>query len=397
MTIIAGIFYIVFWTTLVVIAYTYVGYPILVYLVGRFWSKPVRAAEFEPSVTIIITAYNERRDIRAKLENTLLIEYPKEKLEIIVASDCSTDGTDDIVREFEKLGVKLYRQEERTGKTSAQNMAVARAENEIILFSDATTKYEPNVLRALLPNFADESVGCVAGRLVYIDPERSSTGAGALRYWDYEILLKESESRACSLIGVSGCLYTVRKSAYVPMYREACSDFLIATTVFRQGLRTVYEAGAVCTEEANKNIKTELRMRVRVIAQTFNDLWQNREMLNPFRSGFFAVQLISHKVLRYALPLMFFLLFVSSAVLALVSPLFLFVFVVQILFFAVGIFGFMLDNTGLRTRYISLPMYFILSNLACCLGFWKFISGERFHVWEPIRSAAQKNAGLESK
>lgn len=386
-----------FWTAAGIVLYAYLGYPILVYILGRVRSKEVRKADFEPSVSIIITAYNEHRDIRAKLENTLLIDYPKEKLEIIVASDCSSDGTDDIVREFQKLGVRLCRQQERLGKTSAQNLAVGMAENEIILFSDATTKYEPDVLRAMLPSFADETVGCVAGRLIYVDPERSSTGKGALTYWDYEVFLKKSESRACSLIGASGCLYAVRKSAYIPMYREACSDFLIATVVFRQGLRTVYEPRAVCTEEVNKNTRAELRMRVRVIAQTFNDLWRNREMMNPFRSGFFAIQLFSHKVLRYSLPLMFLVLFLSSAILAPMSPIFLFIFIVQILFLLVGLTAFIWDYAGFKSKYLSLPMYFILSNLACCRGFFKFVSGERFYVWEPIRKAANENHGLESR
>nr|MDQ3043176.1 glycosyltransferase family 2 protein [Acidobacteriota bacterium] len=275
----------VFWSSAGVIFYVYVGYPLLVFAVSRLFPKPTVRAAFEPPVSIIITAYNEERDIRAKLENTLSIDYPPEKLEIIVASDCSSDKTDEIVGEFKSRGVKLYRQAERKGKTSAQNMAVERAAGEIILFSDATTLYETDVLRAMLPNFADKTVGCVAGKLVYVDASDSSVGKGARSYWNYETFLKESESRACSLIGTSGCLYSVRKSAYQPMYPEACSDFFIATLVYKQGLRTVYEPAAVCTEETNRHSGKEMQMRVRVISQTFNDLWRNREMLNPLRSG----------------------------------------------------------------------------------------------------------------
>ncbi|HEY0386692.1 MAG TPA: glycosyltransferase family 2 protein, partial [Pyrinomonadaceae bacterium] len=302
--------------------YTYVGYPLLVAVVSRLRPRPVRRAQFEPSVSVIITAYNEERDLAAKLENTLALDYDPAKLEIIVASDCSTDRTDEIARGFAVRGVRLHRQPERLGKTAAQNAAVLQAQGEIILFSDATTLYQPDVLRVMMPNFADASVGCVAGHLVYLDPGQSNTGRGARSYWGYETFLRRQESLAGSLIGASGCLYGVRRSAYVPMYNEACSDFLIATKMVEQNLRAVYEPRAVCTEETNRRSDKELRMRVRIITQTFTDLWRHRRMMNPLRSGFYAVQLISHKVLRYLVPLFLLLILVSSGLLALRSMLF---------------------------------------------------------------------------
>jgi cellulose synthase/poly-beta-1,6-N-acetylglucosamine synthase-like glycosyltransferase len=307
---------IVFWTSVAALFYAYAGYPLLVYAVSRLFPKNIKRDYFEPRVTILITAYNEEKDLRRKLENTLEIVYPKEKLEILVASDGSTDRTDKIAREFVRRNVKLFRQEGRAGKTFTQNKAVERATGEIILFSDATTNYNPDVLQKILPNFADETIGCVAGKLIYVDDSKSTVGKGAQSYWNYETFLKESESRACSLIGASGCLYAVRKSAYQPMYREACSDFLICTVVFRQKLRSVYEAEAVCTEETNRQSNKEMQMRVRVISQTFTDLWRNRDMLNPLKSGFYAVQLFSHKVLRYSIPLFLFSIFLSTAVLS---------------------------------------------------------------------------------
>ena len=193
-------------------------------------------------------------------------------------------------------------------------------------------------MRQILPNFADETVGCVAGKLVYVDDSRSNVGKGARSYWNYETFLKESESRACSLIGASGCLYAVRRSAYEPMYPEACSDFLICTIVYRQGLRSVYEPNAVCTEETNRQADKEMRMRVRVISQTFTDLWRNREMLNPFKSGFFAVELISHKVLRYAVPLFLALIFLTCRLTLAGPPCFFRVYLaVQILFYLLAL------------------------------------------------------------
>lgn len=337
-------------------------------------------------MSVIITAYNEERDLAAKLENTLALDYPKDRLEIIVASDCSTDRTDEIAREFAGRGVRLHRQPERLGKTAAQNAAVEAARGEIILFSDATTLYQPDVLRRMMPNFADPTVGCVAGRLLYVDPAASSVGRGARSYWGYETFLKTHESRVCSLIGVSGCLYAVRRANYVPLYNEACSDFIIATKMVEQGLRTIYEPDAVCTEETNRQSDKEMRMRVRVIAQTYTDLWRHRAIMNPFRGGFYAVQLLSHKVLRYLVPLFLIVIFVSSLVLAFGSWLYSVVFVAQAIFYLAALCGWAFERGGRgQNRLLALPHYFVLANLAALIAFYKFLRGERYARWEPIQ------------
>lgn len=383
---------IVFWTSVAALFYTYAGYPLLVYAVSRLFPKNINRAPFEPRVTILITAYNEEKDIRRKLENTLAIDYPKEKLEILVASDGSTDTTDEIVREFASRDVKLFRQEGRAGKTFTQNKAVERANGEIVLFSDATTSYNPNVLQKILPNFADERVGCVAGKLVYVDESKSTVGKGAQSYWNYETFLKESESRACSLIGASGCLYAVRKSAYQPMYAEACSDFLICTVVFRQKMRSVYEAEAVCTEETNRQSNKEMQMRVRVISQTFTDLWRNRDMLNPFKSGFYAVQLFSHKVLRYSVPVFLFSILFSTAVLSAQSFVYALIFALQAAVYLTAFAAWLLERSGAKLGILAMPLYFVLTNVASIVAFYKFLRGERYARWEPIReNSAVKN------
>jgi cellulose synthase/poly-beta-1,6-N-acetylglucosamine synthase-like glycosyltransferase len=380
-----GITQIFFFISLIVLFYTYVGYPIFVYLVGLLRPLNVKRADIEPKVTILITAYNEEKDIRSKLENTLKIEYPKEKLEILVASDGSTDNTDEIVREFANQGVKLFRQEGRAGKTITQNNAVEYSNGEIIIFSDATTMYSKNVLREILPSFADEKIGCVAGKLIYVDKNDTTIGQGAKSYWNYETFLKEAESRACSLIGVSGCLYAVRSSAYKPMYAEACSDFLIATVIYEQGLRTIYEPKAICTEETNSKSDKEMKMRVRVIAQTFADLWRNRRMLNPFISGFYAIELISHKLLRYAVPLFLILLFLSNLYLSFFFLGFNLFFLGQVGFYAMALAAWLFEKNGFRLGVLSIPLYFSLANLASLIGFYKFLRGEKIAAWEPIR------------
>ena len=376
---------VVFWTSAAALIYTYAGYPLLLGLVSALRPQRVRRREIEPAVSVIIAAYNEERDLKSKLENTLALDYPRDLLEIIVASDRSTDRTDEIAREFGAQGVRLCRQTERLGKTAAQNLAVEQARGEIILFSDATSLYEPDVVRAIVPNFADAKVGCVAGRLVYIDGSDSDVGRGARSYWGYETFLKRHESRAGSLIGASGCLYAVRKAAYIPLYHEACSDFIIATKMVEQGLRAVYEPKAVCTEQTNRRSDRELKMRVRIIAQTFTDLWRHRAMLNPIRGGFYGVQLLSHKVMRYLVPFFLMGLFVASAILASGSLAYRLMFAAQVGGYACPGIAWMLDRVGIRSRLLALPQYFMLANLASLIACYQFLRGERYARWEPIR------------
>ncbi len=281
--------------------------------------------------------------------------------------------------------MQLHRQPERLGKTSAQNAAVEKARGEIIVFSDATSLYEPEALRAVMPNFADASVGCVAGRLIYFDSTDSRVGRGARSYWSYETFLKKHESQAGSLIGASGCLYAVRKSAYVPLYQDACSDFIIATKMVEQGLRAVYEPNAICMEETNRRLDAELKMRVRVIAQTFTDLWRHRVMLSPFRSGFYAVQLLSHKVMRYLVPFFLIILCGGSAALAFNSPLYRVILAMQLGCYGCALLAWILERAGVRSRMLALPQYFMLANVASVIAFYKFLRGERYAHWEPSR------------
>jgi cellulose synthase/poly-beta-1,6-N-acetylglucosamine synthase-like glycosyltransferase len=383
---------IVFCLSVAALFYTYIGYPILLTVMSYLRPRAVKRADITPSVTVIITAYNEERDLAAKLENTLALDYPRELLDVIVASDCSSDRTDEIAREFAGRNVHLHRQKERLGKTAAQNAAVEQATGEIVLFSDATTLYNTDVLRVLMPNFADPSVGCATGRVAYVDAAQSSVGHGTRSYWSYEFLLKKHESNVCSLIGVCGCLYAVRRSAYIPLYHEACSDFIIATKMVEQGLRAVYEPDAVCTEETNQEADKELKTRVRIITQTFSDLWRNRSMMNPFRTGFYAVELFSHKVMRYLVPLFLIAMLVTTVYLAPHSTVFTIMLAGQTAFYGTAALAWMLERIGFHSRLLAIPQYFVLANLASLIAFYKFLSGERYVRWEPIRASAGQEA-----
>ena len=376
---------ILFWLGAAALAYTYAGYPALIALISLIRPRRVLQRDDTPSVTIIITAYNEERALSAKLKNTLALDYPRDLFEIMVASDCSSDRTDEIAQSFHSFGVKLHRQPQRLGKTATQNAAVAKARGDIIVFSDATSLYEADALRKIVRNFADPTVGCVGGRLIYVDAGDTGIGRGARSYWGYETFLKRQESRAGSLIGVSGCLYAVRKSAYVPLEDDACSDFIIATKIVEQGLRTVYEPDAICREETNQRHDHELRMRVRVIGQTFADLWRCRAMLNPFRSGLYGFQMLSHKLMRYFIPLFLVVLFATLAALMPISSFYRMLFVAQSLGYVCGAICWLLKGLGVRSRVLALPHYFVLANVASVIAMFQFLRGERYARWEPIR------------
>src|SRR5262249_41961252 len=219
---------VVFIAAMAMMAFIYAGYPALMFAISLMLRRPVRRDDITPRVSVIIAAYNEERDIVAKLKNTLALDYPRDRIEIIVASDCSTDQTDDIVRGFAAQGVILRQQPERYGKTVAQNRAVKISSGEILIFSDATTICESGAIRKIVRNFADPEVGCVAGQLIYADSPESAVGAGCRSYWSYEKFLKRCESRLGSLIGVSGCLYAVRRICHARLAGNMIDDFAIA-------------------------------------------------------------------------------------------------------------------------------------------------------------------------
>jgi cellulose synthase/poly-beta-1,6-N-acetylglucosamine synthase-like glycosyltransferase len=377
----------IFFLSLALVAYAYVGYPVLIFILSRLFPQPVRKADITPRVSLIITAYNEERDIAAKLDNTLALDYPPAQLEIIVASDCSSDRTDEIVRGYEGRGVRLYRRPERLGKSVAQNHAVKLASGEILVFSDATTMYAADAVRQIVRSFADPQVGCVAGQLIYVDNAATAVGQGCRSYWNYEKLIKESESRAGSLIGVSGCLYAVRRSSYARLALDMSSDFVIASEIHLQGQRTVYERDAIAMEDTNKRSRDEFRMRVRIIEQTYSALHRYRVALGLREHGLFAFQLISHKIMRYAVPVFLFVAFAMNLLLVNQSPFYRLVFIAQVTFYLTALAGGLGERLRLRLGVLALPYYFALANAASLAAFFQFMRGNAHVLWEPIRES----------
>jgi cellulose synthase/poly-beta-1,6-N-acetylglucosamine synthase-like glycosyltransferase len=374
----------VFWLCICVIVYVYAGYPVLVRAIARFATRSVARASIRPTVTVVIAAYNEERDIKAKLDNVKSLEYPADLVDVIVTSDASSDGTDAIVMTYDPVRVRLVRVEGRRGKTACQNAAVHIATGEVVLFTDATTRIDPRALVKLVENFADPLVGCAAGTLVYETTSQNLTGQGGAAYWSYELGLRRAESALGSLVGVSGCLYAVRRSAYRPIAPELISDFVIAMRLRELGLRTVLEPAAICFEGTLEQTGQELSMRVRVAVRSIGALVAERRLLNPFHYGRFAWQLWSHKVLRYGSPFLWLVALGTSLALA-ASPLYLGLFALQLLLIAAGIAGFLLHARAQRTGLLTKPYYFLLTNLASFLAILRYLKGERIVTWKPVR------------
>jgi hypothetical protein len=372
-------------TAIAVILWVYVGYPLVLFLVALVRNKPVRRSAIRPMVSLIICAYNEERDIRRKLEETLETEYPADRLEIIVASDGSTDRTDEIVREFAPR-VTLMRVEGRGGKTVSQNAAVAAAKGEILVFSDVTTVYTPRTIPAMIENFADPEVGCVGGDLHYLKEPRNASAEGRALFWNYERQLRVWESQVHSIIGVAGCIYAMRRDLYQPLDAAAISDFVQPGKVTERGHRTVLEPKALAFEPAESgSIGNELNRRARVITRGLRGAFHMPDLLNPLKHPWFAIELWSHRVLRWLVPVFLLVLLASSFVGSFSSGFFRLMLLAQVLVYGTGLFAYMLDRMRVRIPGLFIPLYFCLVNLAPLIAIAWLLKGERKVVWETGR------------
>jgi len=284
----------------VLLAYVIVGYPLLLQLIVRVrGERPIRRADITPPVTLVISAYNEADVIRDKLENALALDYPAELLEIVVVSDCSDDGTDELVRSFASRGVTLARMSERRGKTAGLNVAVPALRGDIVVFSDANAIYERDALVKLVRNFADPSVGYVTGEARYLKSGEAVADVGERAYWNYEIQMKRLETQLGSMVGGDGAIYAIRRSLWRSLPEDAINDFLNPLQIVAAGWRGVYEPEAVCWEETGGGVRLEYRRRVRIVSRSWRAVFQAPGVLNPFKVGLFAWSLWSHKVLRW--------------------------------------------------------------------------------------------------
>ncbi len=362
---------ILFWTALALVLYGYVGYPLALGVLACWRGRPPRAHPITPPVTMIVTVHNGETAIQAKLANCLTLDYPPERLEILVASDGSTDRTNDLVARYHDPRVRLIALEQRRGKEAAQREAIARATGEILVFTDAGVRLPTDALRALIANFADPTIGCASGVDHVVNAGDAALAEGA--FVRYETLVKRLESRIGSTVGNSGWFFAVRRSLSHLWPHDMASDFTILLRVVREGMRGVVEPRATAYAQATSSSKREFQRKVRTMVRGMVVLASHKEMLNPFRHGVFTLELLSHKLFRWCLPLLLILMLLTSAVLAPRSAFYAAALLAQVAFYALG---------GLAPR-ARIPYYLVSGSVAAVVAWWKFLAGERFVVWDP--------------
>jgi poly-beta-1,6-N-acetyl-D-glucosamine synthase len=367
------------WTSLFLVLYTYVGFFVAAYLVSVFRPKPVRKGDVTPSVSMVIAAYNEERVIRQKIENALRLDYPADKLEIVVAADGSTDRTAQIAREFADRGVKVLHQPGREGKTMALNRAVPHCRGEVLFFSDANTYYGQKTVRLMVRNFHDPSVGGVSGRkIIRKDAGRAAT-RGEETFWSYEAALKVVETRIGSIATADGEIFAVRRALFEPIPRDIVHDDMYLTlSVIRKGLRVVYEPEAVSEEAASISLKDEFHLKTRYASAGYQIVGAFRDMLIPPRN-FFAWLFLSHKLLRWLAPFPLLLLLLCS--LGAQSGALRVLLVLQLVFYAMALSAFLFSRFGLSVGPLYFPLYFCMGNSAALYGFFRFLRRGQSTLW----------------
>jgi cellulose synthase/poly-beta-1,6-N-acetylglucosamine synthase-like glycosyltransferase len=374
---------------LAVLLYTYVGFPLLLMAVGLLRNRRPRTGPVTPHVTLIIAAYNEEHCIEARIANALAADYPRDRLDIIVASDGSTDRTDELVARHAAAGVRLLRLPRR-GKIFALADAVAQARGEVLVFSDANTMAEPAALRALVRNFFDPDVGGVVGHTGYrLEAGSESSSRGESLYWRYDTWLKELESRTGSVVSAHGGLYAIRREHFrAPDDMAVTDDFIISTTVVAQGRRLVFERAARAWELAVPNAEREFQRRVRLMTRGLRAVACRRQLLNPARYGFYSVVLASHKVLRRLAVLPLLLTVAATAALTGAGTGFRVALAGQAAFFAAAWLGHALRRLPVgQLRLLYVPFFYCMANLAAVIALIRFLRGERIVSWQPQRGA----------
>lgn len=372
----------VFVLSVAVLVHTYFLYPLSLIVLNKVTnSEYPRAKEELPTVALVIAAYNEEEIIEQKIQNSLDLTYPDELLNIIVFSDASDDDTDDIVREYENEGVTLKRIEGRVGKTVCQNEVAKTINEEIIVFSDANSMYEPDAIEKIVEKFSD-NVGCVVGELKY---KSESNVEGESFYWRYESLIKRLESRFHSLVTGNGSIYAIKSADYVPQPANAVSDFTGPLSILRQGKLVKYAPSAVAWEKTGDSEKEEYNRRVRIITRSWNSIVQYLDLLNIFKSPKIAYELWSHKIFRWFSPVLLGVALVSNGVLVVISdnPLYTVTLWTQLLFYSMGCAGYIFERRQLRNPSVTyIPYYFLYSNLAMLRGMLNFVQGTDIVTWE---------------
>ncbi|MFC1562511.1 glycosyltransferase family 2 protein [candidate division KSB1 bacterium] len=338
---------------------------------------------FTPSVTILMSVYNEEKIIEKKIKNFLELDYPENKLRLIIGSDGSNDKTVEFINKFENERIKLLSFEERRGKSEILNNLIPHSSGDIILFSDANTIYHPEAIKKMMPHFSDSRVGAVCGNLRLNNLDEENVGGwGEKIYWNYENKIKELEGKIKTTIGATGGIYAIRKELFhtIPKNKSIPCDFLIPLRIAGDGYDVVYENEAIAEENTSKNLKGEFIRKVRIGVRCFQMLSYLVPYLNPFK-GFVSFGLWSHKIIRWFTPFLMILIFIINLLL-IDQTFYKFLFLFQILFYLSAFFGFLLNLFKKKFFIFSAPFYFVTINFALLVGFFKYVFNRQKPIWE---------------
>jgi len=373
----------IFWLSVAVVVYTYVGYPIFIAILARIRGRRSRetTAAFLPFVTLIIPAHNEERWIRHKIENTLELDYPRDLLQIVIASDGSSDRTVDIAREFESRNVAVAVFEERHGKQEMLNLMVPKSVGDIVVMTDTNVLLRPDSVRLLVRSFADREVGCVTGRRLCIEQKGVPQGKGENLYWRYESWIKQNESCLHSCLGAHGQLFAVRRSVFPPVKKVGEDFYIPMKLVASTGLRVIYEPEAIAYTPAAANLAIEFERKTRAHVSFLLTLSLLPVLMFPFKTPVWW-QYVSHHVLRMIVPPALIAMFVSLATLARSGRFYFALFVAQVIFYALAAIGFALARRDIRIKLFYVPFYFTFANAAVALALLRWPRRKYDYAWK---------------
>lgn len=371
-----------FWASLTLLIYAAVVYPLIVALWARVKSGAYARQPIEPSLSIVIAAHNEAVRIGRKIQNLLDLDYPPDRIEILVGSDGSTDGTLERLREVSQQHIRIFALAERQGKPAVLNLLVPQARGEIVVLADVRQQFDRMVLRKLVEPFADPGVGAVSGELVLTRGSCGIVGDGTGKYWRYEKFIRSRESQIESTVGATGAIYAIRKNLFEPIPTDTIlDDVLIPLRIVRRGFRVLFEPQARACDVPPENAQQEFTRKVRTLAGNFQLFWRETWLLNPAQNPIWW-QTVSHKVLRLFFPLLQLVAFGANLVLAEGSGFYQVMLAAQVLFYTGALTGFILQFTRRKFWLATFPYTFCLLSWATVVGFVRCVSGRQSVAWE---------------
>ena len=375
----------IFWGSLGLIFYTYFGYPAVLLLGTKLrGTKSVVAVDRQsPSVSVVISVYNEQKVLSERIRNLESSLYPNDRIEFLIGSDASTDGTDALLSEMKSERLRAIRFDQRRGKSAVLNDLVAAAKGEVIVFTDANTVFAGDTIEKLVRMFTDPAVGAVCGNLILHADPKTVGGAGESAYWTYENHIKKLESDLRTVVGATGGVYAIRRHLFRPLPTEkpVTDDFVVPLKVLEAGYVAKYEATALAYERSEDSVLREFRRKARISAQNYSSLSEFRRLLHP-RTGFIAFALWSHKIIRWMVPFLILFMLLSSVFLASSLDSYRLILYCELFVIAVAGAGFILDLLRLPVGWFGIPYYFFATNAALLVGFVRYLLKRERPMWE---------------